>query len=370
MDLSLSDEEIFLAESVRGFVRRRAQTEELVRLQAAAADLPSTWTRAMAEAGWLGILVPENVGGMAGSALQTAVIAEELGRGPVPGPFLAASVVAASLLTGCEPTPERDDLLAGIASGDAVVVPALTPAERTWDGLVSEVVPLGAEPGGLVGTFPFVSQGAAATHLLVPVRGDAEGVEFAALDSSEDAVTIRALPGFLDRCSAIELAGAHATSHLRIGRADLDRALSISYAVVSAYAVGGCQELLERSIAYSSTRVQFGRAIGKFQRVQDHIVDLVNALDAARWMTYEALWHVDSDGGQQALAAAHRAKAVAAEAYITCADAAHKVHGGLGMDPDFGITLFTQQSRSLYSYLGDPRWHKRRMGDALGWSRG
>ena len=147
----------------------------------------------------------------------------------------------------------------------------------------------------------------------------------------------------------------------------LEDALAQAYVTIAAYAVGGCQVLLERCIDYSQTRHQFSVPIGKFQRVQDHIVELVNALDAARWMTYEALWKID-DGLEGAQAAAHRAKAVAAESYVTCADAAHKVHGGIGVDPDFGVTLYTQQSRSLYDLLGAPRWHKRSMVSALDWA--
>ena len=61
------------------------------------------------------------------------------------------------------------------------------------------------------------------------------------------------------------------------------------------------------------------------------------------------------------------ALAVASEAYVTCADAAHKVHGGIGVDPQFGLTLYTQMARSLYGFLGKPLWHKRQMASALGW---
>ena len=97
--------------------------------------------------------------------------------------------------------------------------------------------------------------------------------------------------------------------------------------------------------------------------MQDHIVELLNALDAARWTTYDAIWRLDTD--RPAHASAHLAKAIASESYLTCTDYAHKVHGGIGLDPQYGLTLFTQMSRSLYEVLGAPRWHKRRMLDHL-----
>ena len=51
------------------------------------------------------------------------------------------------------------------------------------------------------------------------------------------------------------------------------------------------------SVVYSRERRQFGQPIGRFQHVQNHIVQLVNHLDAARWTTYEALWKLDAGRG-------------------------------------------------------------------------
>ena len=61
------------------------------------------------------------------------------------------------------------------------------------------------------------------------------------------------------------------------------------------------------------------------------------------------------------------AKAVASEAYLEACNAAHEVHAGIGSDLGYGLVPHTQMSRTLFSYLGDPHWHKRRMADALSW---
>jgi alkylation response protein AidB-like acyl-CoA dehydrogenase len=123
--------------------------------------------------------------------------------------------------------------------------------------------------------------------------------------------------------------------------------------------------VFDLSVAHSRTRVQFGVPIGRFQRVQDHIIRLVNQLDSARWTTGEALWKLDS--GRPATAAVHMAKAVASEAYLDACNAAHEVHAGMGSLVEYGLAAHTQMSRTLFHYLGDPRWHKRRMADALEW---
>jgi len=149
------------------------------------------------------------------------------------------------------------------------------------------------------------------------------------------------------------------------GWAALERALEKAIPILCAYQVGGCQAVFEMSVAYSQTRVQFGVPIGRFQRVQDHIIRLVNHLDSARWTTYEALWKLDS--GRPAAASVHMAKAVTSEAYLEACNAAHEVHAGIGSAQEYGLVKHTQMSRTLFHALGDPRWHRRRMADALNW---
>ena len=59
---------------------------------------------------------------------------------------------------------------------------------------------------------------------------------------------------------------------------------------------------------------------------------------------------------------------MASESYIEAANAGHEVHAGIGSDPKYGLTLFTQESRSLFEFLGSPDWHRARLADGLGWA--
>lgn len=368
MDLSLSETETALADAVRSFVDRSATTSKLVGMQKSGEEFRPEWTSALADAGWLGALVPVTLGGSGATCLQAGLICEALGAAPFPGPFLVSSVIGALLLRACEPAPRRDELLTAIADGMATVVPILSATGSGWNGLAEPADRMGVKRGEISGLVPYVAHARRATHYLVPLAAPTTGddIEFGLVPAKLAGIEVRRLTGFLAAHDEVAFSDVPiADEVLRCSIEDVRQALARCYALVSSYIVGGCQALLEWSIEHSNTRVQFGVPVGKFQRVQDHIVELVNALDAARWATYEALWLIDSK--QECRAGTHMAKAISSDAYITCTDAAHKVHAGIGMDPDFGLTLYTQTARTLYNFLGHPRWHRREMAAVRGW---
>jgi alkylation response protein AidB-like acyl-CoA dehydrogenase len=353
VDLSLNTDQELLAESVRAFVQRDASTEVLTAVAGTPGGVNPSWHASMSDAGWLGIVVGSESGGVDASALEAAIVCEELGRGPVPGPFLASSIVSALLIGAAEPSDQRDRLLAGIAEGDCIVSPVLRAPDGTWSGLER-----GHDTSGV---FPFVPQASNATHFVLPAaKSGSEAIEIRVVAASDSGVAVRPLAGLLAGSFELTVPDTAPVNALHIvDRAALRDTLARAYVLVAAYQVGGCQAVLERSIDYSNTRKQFSVPIGKFQRVQDHIVEILNATDAARWTMLEAAWKLDA--GKPARAGAHLAAATASESYLAAVDYAHKVHGGIGVDPQYGLTLFTAMSRSLYEFLGHPKWHRRRM---------
>jgi alkylation response protein AidB-like acyl-CoA dehydrogenase len=267
---------------------------------------------------------------------------------------------------------QQQALLPRVARGEAVLTVAITEPDASWG---PRGVALAAQRHGdryrLDGVKLFVSDATAATHLIVVARTGArpDALSLLLVEAAAPGVRARALPGFLSGQSEVTLDGVEVAQLLgeREGQgwAALERALLRAWPVLCSYMVGGCQAVFEMSVAHSQQRVQFGVPIGRFQRVQDHIIRLVNHLDAARWTTAEALWKLDT--GRPAVDAVHMAKAVSSEGYLEACNAAHEVHAGQGSLTEYGLVAHTQMSRTLFSYLGDPRWHKRRMAEALSW---
>ena len=374
MELSLNEQQQMLRESVRSFMQRRAPKGTIVALQRSETGYqPEMWST-IAELGWLGLLIPAEYGGGGASLTDAAVLYEELGRGPLPGPFFSSGVMSALTILEAGTEEQRRRILPEIAGGRQVFTVAITEPARSWG---AQGVAIAPERRGdryrLNGAKLFVADAVAATHLIVAVRSGSgpDAISLIVVDKQAKGVSVRNLPGFMGWQAEVKFddvevpASAILGGRENQGWAALERAMERAIPVLCAYQVGSCQAVFDMSVEYSQTREQFGVPIGRFQRVQDHIIRLVNHLDAARWTTYEALWKLDC--GHPAAASVHMAKAVTAEAHMEACNAAHEVHAGIGSSHEYGLTPHTQLSRTLFNYLGDPKWHKRRMANALAW---
>jgi alkylation response protein AidB-like acyl-CoA dehydrogenase len=378
MDLGLTEAQEILKSSVADFVQREYDKNTLLALESTATGITPDLLRKVAALGWLGVVIPEEYGGEGRSLVDAAVLFEELGRGPVPGPFFASGVLGALTMLHGGTEAQKQAILPQVARGERVLCVAVTESDYGWrpDKVYMRA---SLEHGHYVlnGAKLFVHDAKAATHLLCAVRtappsnGASQGITLLNVDTSAPGVSVRTLSGWMGQVDEVRFDNVQVPADAVLGDGEgrgwaiLEAAALQAIPILCAYQVGSCQAVFEMAVAYSRTRIQFGQPIGRFQRVQDHIIGMVNHLDAARWTTYEALWKLDS--GRAAASSVHLAKAVTSEAHLKVCDGAHEVHAGVGVIREYGLTLHTQRSRTLYHLLGDARYHRRRIADAMGW---
>jgi alkylation response protein AidB-like acyl-CoA dehydrogenase len=365
MDLSLNDTQQLIQDSARDFVRGACDRDTLLKLDRDPKTMDGLW-RQMAELGWSGMAIPEQYGGTGNSMTDLAVLFEELGTGPVPGPLFSSTVLCARILLEAASESTKKTWLPRIASGERVFALALTEARYGWS---AESIRLKArkerEGFMLSGTKVFVYDAQHASDLLVAARIEGgTDISLFRVEVKAPGVAIRTLDGFLTGMCEVTFDNVQVSGGDLIGAAGaaskpLERAMLAVTPVLCAFKVGGCRMVFDMSVNYARERTQFGQVIGRFQRVQDHIIHIVNYLDAARWTTYEALWKLDS--GADAAASIHVAKSVASESYIRACDFAHEVHAGIGVVREYGLTLHTKMSRSLYHCLGAPKVHRKHL---------
>ena len=369
MDLRLNDEQKMLKKVAVDFLKAEAPPYVITDwYQKKSAFIPGLLKKA-AEVGWLGMMVPEKFGGGGASCTDCAVVFEELGRGPLPGPYFTSGVLAAELLLAAGSGVQKENWLPKIGNGSAIVIPAISDDQIQW-GARSVQTRASKTASGVTlnGTKRFVHDGEAATHFLLAARDEKGDVMLALLDRNSPGITVKPVYGFMIGAAEVTLNDVAVTSDAILnsqtdGWQTIESALLKSLPILCAYKVGACQEIFDMTNEYTRTRVVFGQPIGRFQRVQDHCVDISIHLDGARWTTYETLWKLDS--GIEATASVHQAKAVASEAYYQSCNFSHMVFAGPGTDYKHPLMAHSVLAHSLYQYLGTPLYHKRAMLDAL-----
>ena len=369
MDLRLTETQNMFKKVAADFVKAEAPsyalTQWFLKRETSQIDL----YRKAASLGWSGMVIPEQYGGAAVSFTDCAVVFEELGRGPLPGPFFSSGVLSALLVLEGASQAQKESILPAICSGKSIVIAAITDKGAHW-GPESVETRLTKTSGGLVldGTKHFVYDAEAATSFICAARTESGGIALALVDRGSPGISITPNHGFMAsvaevRFDRVQLQPSNMLGEAGAGWQILDRALEKALPILCAYQVGACQEIFDFTAEYTRTRVVFGQPIGRFQRVQDHCVELSIHLDAARYVTYETLWKLDS--GLVAAASVHEAKAVASEAYYQVCNFAHMVFAGPGTDYQHPLMAHSVMAHTLYQYLGTPLHHKRKIMDVL-----
>src|SRR5436305_11661489 len=132
MDLSLTESQQMLKNTARSFMEREAPKELLVALQGSETGLGEGWWETAARLGWLGMLIPAEYGGIGSSLTDVAVLFEELGRGPLPGPFFSSSVLGALTLLEAGSEAQKRAILPSLADGRQVLTVAITEPGNSW----------------------------------------------------------------------------------------------------------------------------------------------------------------------------------------------------------------------------------------------
>jgi alkylation response protein AidB-like acyl-CoA dehydrogenase len=375
MDFGLDEDQQLLAASARKVIEEEFPIAYVRSLLEQGRDFPSDfWSRA-AELGWLGVLIETSLGGSGLGPLELVALAQELGRGLIPGPFLGSAVLATSAL-GAAGTPElREHWLPRLARGDCVACIALPEMRGAWG---PDRVPFEASASGggfrLDGVQPFVPDAHLAQLILVPARRRGEVMLFA-VERERAGVEVSLLSAIDPtrrmcelRIDGVELGPGAAFVTGRAWPA-IERAIDLGRIALCAEMVGGAERALEACVEYARTRVQFGKPIGAFQAIQHKCADMLLRVEAARAATFAAATAV-AHGDPDASRDASIAKAYCSEAYRHVTTEGVQIHGGLGFTWDLDMQLYYKRAKASETLLGDARWNRERIAEhSLGASR-
>jgi alkylation response protein AidB-like acyl-CoA dehydrogenase len=299
-------------------------------------DDPDAW-RMLADTGFVGLRLPEPVGGNA-TGFDVALIAEEFGRNLVPVPFLGQAVLAPELLWRAGLTEEA---LAAVSGGQQRCTVALDPSL-----------------GGLAraGARSIAWDARGATHALVV--GDDGSLSRASLgDSQADCADLtRVLVPFAPT-GALEPIG-------RLDAAALDRFHALALAMLSADLVGVMQGAVDAAVGYVRDRVQFGVPVGSFQAVQHLAADAKVLLEGARSSMWHAAWGIDELEPADALLSARQAKAYASRAGRSVTEIHVQLYGGIAITWEELAHVRVRRALLDRATFGDEHAHEDAIADA------
>jgi isovaleryl-CoA dehydrogenase len=357
VDFALTDEQNDFVAAIRDFCRRECGTaEQRARLTEGHTELHSFEVyKKMAELGWLGVTIPEDVGGSGGGMVDACLFMEETSRGLAPIGGYATTLIVAGTTQRFGSPEQKADILGGIAGG-AVEAIAMTEPEAGSD-VASLQLSAQRSNGGFVlnGQKVFCSNAHIADHVLIVAR-TTKG------ESKHEGLTMiwvpREAPGM--EMKPIETLGGHETNHLYLtdceapaeavlGEVDkawmqLMAGLNVERLILAATQLGLAQRAFDDALAYVKERRQFGRPIGTFQALQHRLADMATELEAARLMTYWVATKVDEDPNRTLPKEASMVKLYVTELTKRIALEGMQLMGGYGYASEYDMERFVRRA--------------------------
>jgi alkylation response protein AidB-like acyl-CoA dehydrogenase len=367
VDFSLTEAERDLVELCRDFARN----EIAPRAPAAwdEARCPTDLLREMGELGLLGMLVPEEWGGIGMSTVGFVAAMEELGVADQS----VASAWQAHVTIGSLPLylfgtdAQRERWLRPLAEGRALGAFGLTEPGAGSDTRGIKTRAERKDGGWLInGHKTFISNAGTdmsfgVTLLARTTQADQReagerGPRFASFVVEKDT------PGFTmgPKMRGIGWRGLdtrdlyfddvwvpddHLVGNPDLGLSQFLRTLEVGRISIAALSLSLTRAVLDLATDYAKQREQFGQPIAKFQAVQFKLADMATELEAARWLTYRAAYLRDT--GQPFLKEAAMAKLKASRLATWAASESVQIHGGLGYMLDTPVARFYCDAKVL-----------------------
>lgn len=355
MDFSFTDEQKDIRKLAREILKDFAQPEQLPDFENAVEFHDAKLWKAFAEAGLLGVALPESAGGMGMGPIELAVLCEQVGSFAAPIPLVWTAVAAGALARfGSEEQNSR--YLNGVASGEKLLSLALEEADAVSTGLPTTTLAAGKLNGSKI-CVPILSRAAA---VLVPATQDGEPV-IVILDPNADGVSRLAQEVTSGELRyQMNLNDVAVAEEQLLSGAALDWILDLTTTMLCATELGVASEAIRMTAKYSGEREQFGKAIATFQAVAQRAADAYVDIEAIRVATWQAAWRLAE--GKDARRAVDIAKFWAAEGGHRACYAAQHLHGGIGVDKDYPLHRYYLISRQIELTLGGAKAHLESLG--------
>lgn len=373
MDLGLNEAQQMLKNSAREFLDAECPTTYVREMEEDERGYTQEMWQKIAEQGWLGLIFPEQYGGIGLNFLDLSVLLEETGRVMMPGPLFSTVVMGGMTVLDAGSEEQKQELLPQIAEGQLIVTLALTEPSARWDAQGVETTATQSGGGWTIsGTKLFVPNAHVSDTYVVAARtGDGEkDISLFLVPRNTGGVSQTLLQTIAsDRQSEIVLDNVSVPASALLGQVNkgwdtIEKVLAWGAIGKCAEMVGGAQEVLDMTVEYVKQRTQFGRPIGSFQAIQHHCANMATDVEGSRYITYQAAWHLSE--GMPAKQEVAIAKAWVSDAYRRVCDLGHQCHGAIGFTKEHNMQLYSRRAKAAEVAFGDSDFHLEAVAQAIG----
>jgi alkylation response protein AidB-like acyl-CoA dehydrogenase len=362
VDLEFTDEQEELRSSVRSFLEKECPVD-VVRAVSETGETPDKLWGSMVALDWPALAIPEEYGGIGLTILETAVVAEELGRAIAPGPLLATLTQFAPMVLEVGTAEQQLRFLPQVASGAVTGTVALADNARGWgaddvtmtaeraeDGWVLDGTKVGVVADAGTSEVAVIARAGDGVGAFVVPAADAGLAAVHSLDASRPLATAT-----LDRVlvTADRALGQPGSAPSTLG---ISRALQEATVGLALETVGACDALFQIVLAYVKDRKQFGVPIGSFQAVKHKMSNMFLSIERARALCYFAVAAINEDTPTRATAVS-MAKAASDDCQRLVGGESIQTLGGIGFTWEHDGHLFVKRAATSGTLFGGSAEH-------------
>jgi len=383
MEFAFTEEQEMIRDTAASFLAEISTSEAIRAAMATEQGYDSAlWQRICSEMYWQAIHIPEEYGGMGLGYVEVVATLEQMGRYLLCSPYFSTVCLAANALLVAGSDAQKTEWLGRICEQGTTATVAFNGGINDW-GAESVTATCRREGDDFVleGEYRYVVDGHSAELLVVAAREQgsvgAEGISLFLLPANSEGVSRQWLPTMDQarkqatvRLDKVRLGQAKLLGAAGEGWQPLAQVLDLAAIALAAEQAGGCQQLLDLTVEYTSERVQFNRTIASFQAVKHKAADMMLQTEVARSAIYYAACVAQEalEGGPMAeelAEAASVAKSYCSDAYFAIAGDSLQLFGGVGFTWEYDVHLYFKRAKSSEHLLGNGAFHRERLAHIL-----
>ena len=362
MYFGLSEEQKSLEENINRFLADNASLDTIKAVANGEEDKAQSVHQGILDLGLSGLVIPEEYGGLELNMLFATVVAAALGSGTAPVPYAGSYVMAPLAINLAGSDDQKNQWLPKIAGGECVIGVGLSEYVGAREDAGIEF-----SNGKLSGRCLFLIDGKNADAYLLANKSG----ELFVIEASTPGIEVIELTTVDKTRTSIELILKNVDADFLSGSDDrsiIEKVLDAGRIMLAADTVGAAQVMLDKSVAYSLERKQFGRLIGSFQAVKHMCAEMAAELEPCHSMIWHAA-HCFDNVPEEARLMACQTKSHISEVGQQISKTATEVHGGMGFTDELGLHYWFKRIGLNRQLLGSPELIREEAGRLQGFDQ-